>query len=486
MDYLLIGEEHHRRGDLPRAIRAFQNALLWQPDHFWARYFLSVCYLRSQPARADLARDGLTACLGQEGRNNVENLEWIYLMRGVAHGELELFQEALEDFQKALLLQQQQQQGRRPNDDLLYAVHVNRGVLFNRQKKYSEAIADLKRAIDLKPQAYQAFANLANVHHQKKELSAAVEQMDKAIRLASSDRQALAHLYRNRARLQMDRQGPGSAAAALEDLRQAIQLGPSRPEDHVQCGRIFLALGRAAEALKAYEEALKTDSGHAEALLGQAKVYFKLEDYKRAILSLDHYLQRPNLPAGARALADVYRVRGVANMKQGQPATAIADFTLALSCEANSSATYSYRGWAYLASKAAEPALLDFEKAIQLDNDNSDAYNGRGAARLKMGRLKEAIADAEQALSRGGGPSSRTDPQELWNAARIYAGAANKLRVERNAQALKISTQYQERVIALLRKALAATPATKRSAFWRKYIQGDGDLSPFARSLRPR
>jgi serine/threonine protein kinase/Flp pilus assembly protein TadD len=138
IDYFLMGEELHRQGNVVEAIRAFKNALRCRPDHFWARYLLSVCYLRLQPARADLASDALTACLLQ-GRN----VPWVYLLRGLAHGQLELYHAAEDDFQKAL--------EHHPNDEAIYAILVNRGVLFSRQRKYAQAVADLKQAVDVKP-----------------------------------------------------------------------------------------------------------------------------------------------------------------------------------------------------------------------------------------------------------------------------------------------------------------------------------------------
>ena len=48
-----------------------------------------------------------------------------------------------------------------PGDDARYAIAVHRGLLFMRQGKLGEAVAELKGAIRLKPHQFQAYADLA-------------------------------------------------------------------------------------------------------------------------------------------------------------------------------------------------------------------------------------------------------------------------------------------------------------------------------------
>jgi len=47
-DHFLIGEELYRRGQWDDARAALSRALTSQPSHFWARFFLAVCHLKSQ------------------------------------------------------------------------------------------------------------------------------------------------------------------------------------------------------------------------------------------------------------------------------------------------------------------------------------------------------------------------------------------------------------------------------------------------------
>jgi tetratricopeptide (TPR) repeat protein len=373
LDYFLMGREFHQQGKVVPAIGAFRHALRLQPTHFWARYFLAVSYLRGQPPRADLASDSLTACLGQ-GRSVV----WVYLLRGFAHGQLGLYRAAEEDFRKAL--------DHKPSEDARYAIYVNRGVLLSRQGKDVQAVADLKRAIAVKPKAYQAYINLAKVFQHQQQFAAAAQQLDRAIEAATAlrragqlERPALALLYQARAVSRSDR---GELRAALDDYRRALQARPAAA-DHAACGRILHRLKRFPEALRAYDAALGADARYAQAHLGRAEALFMLENYQEAVVALDRYLKRPDAAAGPNVLADVYRSRGLTRAKLGRFGDAIADFTLALNHRADSN-TYAYRGWAYLVSKAPQLALPDFEMAIRLDRKNGNAYTGRAAARARL------------------------------------------------------------------------------------------------------
>ena len=64
------------------------------PGHFWAQYLNAICLLRQgRPAEA---RTLLSACLAQRS-----DFVWLYLLRGFAQEELQAWDAADADFQKA-------------------------------------------------------------------------------------------------------------------------------------------------------------------------------------------------------------------------------------------------------------------------------------------------------------------------------------------------------------------------------------------------
>jgi tetratricopeptide (TPR) repeat protein len=470
LDFFLLGDDLQRRDKLPEAIRAFENALALRGSDFWARYFLAIGHLRLRDlGHTQIAKAHLDACLNQE-----PNFVYAYILRGFARGELQEFTAAEADFDAAL--------ERNPNDDATYAILVNRGVFCTREGKFEEGVAHLKRAIALRPDQYQAYANLANVYQGKKDLVAAAQEADKALEVAGRQARAkqvapsaVALLHRNRAQLALRR---GDAEAALRALESALELAP-RAEDHAERGRILLDQKRYPQAAAAYEAALQIRPAYAQDHHGRAQALLELKRYAEALRSLDQYLKDPDQEARKDLLAGAYLTRGLIRVRLNDTLSAIDDYGLALRLKADAAA-YAYRGWAHVLSEAPLLALHDFEEAIRLQPDLGDTYNGRGYARVKLGRLHDAILDAEEALRRGP-PTDRLH----YNAARIYAQAAGRVDAEggpRNRALAATRAALVSRAVALVRKALGLHSAAERRAFLQRFVETDGALNPIRRN----
>jgi tetratricopeptide (TPR) repeat protein len=427
-----MADELYRRENFGEAIKEFDQVLAGKPGHFWAQYLNAICLLRQ--GRAAEARTLLSACLAQRS-----DFVWLYLLRGFAQQQLQAWGAADSDFQKASQM---------PLDDnARYVLSVNRGVLRVRQERFEDAIADLKSAIKRKPNAYQAYVNLAQAYRRLGKLDLALEDLHRAVQLEPG----LAHLYRLRARLYLERNEP---ALALRDFDQAIEHentnSPYQVDDHVERGRLLLNGGKHTEALRSFDAALALQKDHSLGQRLRAETLFRLGRFEDVIKAFDRYLETGN------PLESIYRGRGLARAELGQYPGAIEDFTKALELRPTS-AVQAYRGWTHLVVDAPKLALRDFELAIELDSKNGDAYNGRGFVRAKLGRHAEAIEDAEEALHYG--PPS---PRLLYNAARIYAQCPGP---------------YRQRALELIQQALSLLPADQRQAFWSTHIRTDAALA---------
>ncbi len=439
LDHFLMADEFYRRADFDKAIDEFEQVLQRKPDHFWAQYLNGLCLLRQN--RHAEAKSALTSCLAQ-GREFV----WLYLLRGFAHGELKAWDAADADFHKALLM---------PLDDnSRYVLFVNRGVLRIRQERLDDAISDLNEAIKLKPTEYQAFVNLAQAYRRLNDLDAALKQLD----LAIGHEPSLAHLYRLRARLRLERDEP---AQSLADFDQAIQRensdSPFLVDDHVDRGRLLLRDGKHSESLAAFDAALELQKDHSLAQRLRAETLFHLRRFEDVIESFDRYLEN------GKPLESVYRGRGLAKSELGKYPGAIDDFTKALELQPTS-AVQAYRGWMHVVCEAPKLAERDFQLAIELDPKNSDAFAGRGFVRAIAKQSQEAIEDAEEALRLG----PRT-PRLIYNAARIHAQAAGA---------------GDSRVFELIGEALALLPNEQRSAFWANQVRTDAVLAAIRKHPR--
>ncbi len=415
LDYFLNGEENYRKGAWEPARADFNRVLAMQPAHFWAQFFLAVCHLRLGEWEA--ARSGFNACLARRS-----DFVWTYLFRGFANEKLGTFREAEEDFQNAFRLD--------PQSDARYTLLLTRGVLRFQQKQLQQAAADFLSAIALRPQQYNAYANLAWVHLARGEFEKAAEQVQRAARLHPPPLVILGyHIERARRLCQASKY-----REALADCDAALRVTPDSPLAHGVRARSLLELQRYAEAESAYNE----------------------------------YLRH-----GGEPTADLFRGRGLARMKRGRYPEAVDDYTRALERRPDAD-IYLHRGWAYFFSDSWKLARRDFDKAIELDNDQNDAFIGRGLSLVMLGRYRSAAADAEEALRRK--PQS---PEMMFNIACIFAQAAARIDDDSDKSDRHVlRNDYCRRALAALRQAVSMVPPGERRIFWREKVLPDAALAP--------
>jgi serine/threonine protein kinase/predicted Zn-dependent protease len=443
-DYFLLGDQAYKAGNLDEALEKFHQAMRVEPGHFWAQYFVAVCYLKMD--RPQEAVPGLTACLFHR-----PNFLWPHLLRGYAYGQLGNFVAADADFDAAIRLNAAE-----------YGIYVNRGAMRLRQDRLTEAMDDCRHAITLKPQQYQPYLNLAEVYRRQQDYANALAQLDEAIRLAP----AVANGYWLRALVRRECKAP---AAALRDLEQAIRLAASGgkvpAEYHFERGRLLHEAKDYDAALAAYDAALKVDPDHGLGQRLRADVLLALGRGRDALAALDRYL------SADRADAEAYRLRGFERAKIGDHAGALADYTRSLELEPGAPATRTRRGWAYL-MEAARLAEADFEAAIQADPAHGEFYNGRGYARVLLGQHRAGIADAEEALRLGPGrPELRERLALSYNAACVYAQAAGQAgAAAREPGQQEAVRKYEDRALELLRQCLDLLPVPQREPYVRQAL----------------
>jgi tetratricopeptide (TPR) repeat protein/predicted Ser/Thr protein kinase len=468
LDYYLVGVELYAQQDAAdETIRAFEEVLRLEPNHFWARYFLAISYVRlDQPA---LAKANLTACLAQRA-----DVIWVYLLRGFAEGQLGEFQEAEEDFQAAL--------ERKPDDEARYVLFNNRGVMRIGQKKFAEGVADLEQAVRLRPEQYQAYASLGEACRLQKKLDEARTVIDKALSVAAEQvkkndvpPETLALLYHNRARVNVERKDTDTA---LQDLKNALAHEPAgspvRARTHVERGRLLHAARRDAEALAEFEAALKVQPDVAETYRWRAETLLTLKRYEDAVKAFNRYEE-----AGGPPVAQVYRERGLTWALLRKSGRAIDDFTRALELEPDDAATYAYRGQEFLAANFPRLALNDFNDVVRLKPEDLDGYTGRGTARARLGQHALAAADANELVRR-----RPNDAPTLCNASRILAQAVRHLDGDPapDPPALAAKVRYQDRALDLLRKALDQLPGDEQPGFWQRNIRPDAAFDGLRRA----
>src|SRR5262249_18761109 len=148
LDYFLVGEEYYLRDQPLQAVAELEKALQIRPDMFWAQYYVAISELRLH--RYAQAKTALAACLGRR-----PDFLWVYLVRGFANAEQDDFTGSETDFRRV-----EQSLTGRPDELLQYGLYVYRSVLRVRQgekdpARLDDAVADLQKAIQLRPKQYQ-------------------------------------------------------------------------------------------------------------------------------------------------------------------------------------------------------------------------------------------------------------------------------------------------------------------------------------------
>jgi serine/threonine protein kinase/Flp pilus assembly protein TadD len=142
-EYCDLGTFFLRAGNLEQAAQQFQLGLELRPQDFWLNFYAGLCAYRAHKFEDAVHAFHICIVLSPETAE-------CYYNRGLASQELGDLKRALADYDQAL----------RRNPALTDAA-LNRAILLYRQRRYDEAMSDLKRALDSGPRA----STLGEVHY---------------------------------------------------------------------------------------------------------------------------------------------------------------------------------------------------------------------------------------------------------------------------------------------------------------------------------
>ena len=118
---------------------------------------------------------------------------------------------------------------------------------------------------------------------------------------------------------------------AITELREAVGLGPNRPEPHNMLGLALASMGRNADAIEQYIQALRLRPAFASARYNLAVALAKSGKVDDAVEQLRKILaDNPGDPSARRRLADALTLRGVLLLRDGKRDDAVAQFEEAL------------------------------------------------------------------------------------------------------------------------------------------------------------
>ncbi len=295
--------------------------------------------------------------------------------RGVAYGNLDEYDKAIADWNKALRL-----------DPKSAPAHNNLGVALGRQKKLDEAIAEFRKALALDPEYALAHSNLGIVLREQGKLDEAIVECRKAIELDPN----LAPAHDN---LGGALRGQGKLDEAVAECRQAIELDPTYAPAHYGLGAALAGQGKLEEAVAECRKALALDPKDAMAhcnlggaLCQQGKPDQAVAECRQAI-ALDPKCALAHNNLGA-ALAD-----------QGKRDEAIAEYRQAIALDPKYAPAHSNLGNVLQTKGELDEAVAEYRKAIALDPKCAPAHSNLGFALSAQGKRDEAMAEFRKAIA---------------------------------------------------------------------------------------
>ncbi len=261
----------------------------------------------------------------------------------------------------------------------------NRGGTYMNEKKYEQALADLNKAIELRPAYAEALNNRGVILSGKKRNTEALNDLNKAIELQPDYPDAL----NNRGVILMDL---SKYTEALNDFNKAIELRPGYAEAYYNRGLLFMNEKKYELAVKNYDRALELRPGYPEAVINKGIILKEgansetvLIDYNKAIESNpnDHQL---------------YYNRGLTLMSLNRNAEAITDLNQAIELNPDYAEAYLHRGNALANEKNMIAASKDYAKAIELNPGSAEAYVGRGNISRDENNYDAAFKDYNKSI----------------------------------------------------------------------------------------
>ncbi len=266
----------------------------------------------------------------------------------------------------------------------------NYGMSLWQLEQYEESMLAFNWAIEQQPDFYQAWYGLGMMLRFQQRYDEALKAFEQSIRTSSGE---FVPAWRARAEelvwLNQDRE-------ALESIQQAIALAPGDISLKQFQGHLFQHLQYYAEAIKAYEEALKVRQVDRRGTRHQEGDLVTIVDQE---LPPSHGLSsHPLMEFGLEPdVAWLYENWGDIRGKVTEKLGVISDRDPATELSLNLALAYTNRGNRYAEQEEWEAAIAHYSQALALEPRNPVTYGNRGLARARLGDQQGAIADLQQA-----------------------------------------------------------------------------------------
>jgi tetratricopeptide (TPR) repeat protein len=279
-DHYLAGSERLAQGRYREALPLLLVAAEAEPQNFWARLVLGLCYdalAQDQEARACYTT---SIALWPES-------PWAYFNRGLVYLRQNDFQSAAADFNRVV--------GLRPE---FAEVYMNRALAWQGLKDFRAAIEDLTRAQELGAPYTRIYFMRARARELAGDKAGAQRDFAAGLRFQPSDEKSW--LARGIARLSSDLLG------ALADFENAARLNPRSLAALQNQAHVLSRLGRNEQALRVLDQVIELYPDYVPARAGRGVLRARLQQRKAAHEDADEALARDFGPATQYQVAGIF------------------------------------------------------------------------------------------------------------------------------------------------------------------------------------
>jgi eukaryotic-like serine/threonine-protein kinase len=310
---------------------------------------------------------------------------------GVADASLRMYRTKKDSFwtQKALAAAQQAQQ----LNDKLPEVHATLGSVYRATGKYSEAIAELKRAISLAANSDEGYRRLGEAYVASGNGAQAIEAFQKAIQLNPyywDNQNELGNAYYNLA----------DYPKALEAFKQVTILEPDIGVGYENTGNVFLQQGKFQECISYYQKAVQIGADFSTySNLGFA--YFSLRQYPNSVEPFEKAAAlNPNDTQIAVNLADSYRWSGQQEKARATYQQAISLGYKELQTNPQDADVMAQLALSYAKTGDAQQAESFLRRARAIDKGNVNYIYDEAEADAILGRNSQAVQVLREAFEK--------------------------------------------------------------------------------------
>jgi tetratricopeptide (TPR) repeat protein len=257
-------------------------------------------------------------------------------------------------------------------------------VLISADKNYKLAIADLEKAIELKPDKGIYYSKLADAYFGNNQTYKAKETYLKAITVNPKDAELLFKTGQFFLFVKKYEE-------ARRYLNEALKIDESYPKIYFFIAQSFKETQDTVKAIEFYKRAIQIDAGDYDAYLQLGQIFTQKKD-KEALRYLDAAI---NTNEG---IEEAWYARGYYFQLMNNYSNAMNDYQKTISINPNHTLAYYNAGYIYFTQKKWDMAIQHFDMAFKANNEFEKPIYMIGLTKEAEGKFSEAITYYKRCL----------------------------------------------------------------------------------------